>query len=109
MHGNSNGVEPGPMQKCDVLLRNVILAVLLPECSRPFGSKQLQHQRIDLTRRLWTAFEQPHVAFRHHPIAQIGCAKKEWPTLGINDLFMVGVCELRASEGNERQQKKRQM
>src|SRR5579864_8359972 len=64
VHRNPNGIEPGPMQKRDVLMRNVVLAVLLPECSRPFRSKQLQHQRVDFTGRLWTTFEQPHVAFR---------------------------------------------
>src|SRR5260370_1152342 len=45
MQRNSNGVEAGAMQECDVLARDVVVAVLLPECGRPFRSKQLQHQR----------------------------------------------------------------
>src|SRR5467141_3725559 len=109
MQRNSNRVEPGPMQERDVLTRDVVLAVLLPECGRPFGSKQLQHQRADLTRRLRATLEQPHVTFWHQPIAQICCAKKERFTSGIDDLFVVGVCELRARLGSQYQKKKRQL
>src|SRR5258708_27436463 len=109
MQRNSNGVEASPMQERDVLPRDVVLAVLLPECVRPFRSKQLQHQRTDLTRRLRATFEQPHVSFWYQPITQICCAKKERFTSGIDDLFMVGVCELCAPLGNQRQKKKRQL
>src|SRR5229473_1830566 len=109
MQRNSNGVEAGPMQERDVIPRDVVLAVLLPECGRPFRSKQLQHQRADLTRRLRSTFEQPHVSLWHQPITQIGCAKKERFTSGIDDLFVVGVCELRAPLGNQCQEKKRQL
>src|ERR1700676_1577721 len=108
MQRNSNGVEPGPMQERDVLTRDVVLAVFLPERGRPFRSKELQHQRADLTRRLRTTLEQPHVTLWHQPIAQICCAKKDRFTSGIDDLFVVGMCELRASLGNQRQKKKRQ-
>src|SRR5437763_15655796 len=52
MQRNSNGVEAGPMQERDVLTRDVVLAVLLPECGRPFRPQEFQHQRADLTRRL---------------------------------------------------------
>src|ERR1700681_730481 len=65
MQRNSNGVEAGAMQECDVLARDIVVAVLLPECGRPFRSKQLQHQRADLTRRLRSTFEQPHVSLWH--------------------------------------------
>src|ERR1700675_715228 len=109
MQRNSNGVEAGPMQERDVLPRDVVLVVLLPECVRPFRPKQLQHQRADLTRRLRATFEQPHVTFWHQPVTQICCAKKKRFTRGINDLFVVGVCELRAPLGNECQKKKRQL
>src|SRR2546429_1209723 len=50
MQRNSNGVEAGPMQERDVLTRDVVLAVLLPECGRPFRPQEFQHQRADLTR-----------------------------------------------------------
>src|SRR5580765_8230482 len=33
MQRNSNGVEPDSMQERNVVMRNVVLAVLLPECS----------------------------------------------------------------------------
>src|ERR1700726_4805133 len=74
MQRNSNGVEAGPMQERDVLTRDVVLAVLLPECGRLFRSKQLQHQRANLTRRLRSTVEQPHVTFWHQPVTQIRCA-----------------------------------
>src|SRR6267154_5322445 len=77
MQRNSNGVEPGPMQQRDVLPRDVVLAVLLPKCCRPFRPKQLQHQRADLTGGLRSPLEQPHVTFGHQPIAQICCADKK--------------------------------
>src|SRR6202035_3879035 len=109
MQRNSNGVEAGPMQERNVLPRDVVLAVLLPECGRPFRPKQLQHQRADLTRRLRAALEQPHVTLWHQPIPQICCAKKERFTRGIYDLFVVGVCELRARLGNQCQKKKWQL
>src|ERR1700730_15184748 len=108
MQRNSNGVEPGPMQERDVLMRDVVLAVLLPECGRTIRSKQLQHQRANLTRRLRPALKQPHVTFRHQPIAQICCAKKERFAGGIDDLFVIGVCELGARLRSQRQKKKRQ-
>ena len=41
MQRNANGVESGPMQERDVFARDVVLAVLLPECGRPFRSEQL--------------------------------------------------------------------
>jgi hypothetical protein len=53
--------------------------------------------------------EQPHVTLWHQPIAQICCAKKERFTGGIDDLFVVGVCELRARLGSQCQKKKRQL
>src|SRR5216683_7778139 len=109
MQRNSNGVEPGPMQERDVLTRDVVLAVLLPECGQPFRSKQLQHQRADLTRRLRTTLEQPHVTLWHQPIAQIYCAKKERFTSAIDDLLVISVCELRARRGNRCEKKKRQL
>src|SRR5437660_7523372 len=65
MQRDSNGVEPGPMQERDVLPRDVVLAVLLPECGRPFTSKQLQHQPADLSRRLRATLEQPHITLWH--------------------------------------------
>src|SRR5213596_1711469 len=65
MQRNSNGVEPGPMQERDVFPRDVVLAVLLPECGRPFRSKQLQHQPADLARRLRATLEQPHITLWH--------------------------------------------
>src|ERR1700681_3017725 len=65
MQRNSNGVETGAMQECDVLARDIVVTVLLPECVRPFRPKQLQHQRADLTRRLRSTFEQPHVSLWH--------------------------------------------
>src|ERR1700732_2196516 len=105
MQRNSNGVEPGPMQKRDVLARDVVLAVLLPECGRPFGPEEFKYQRANLTRRLRTTLEQPHVTFWHQPIAQIHCAKKKRFTRGIDDLFMVSVCELRVCLGNQHQKK----
>src|SRR5712664_1793365 len=67
-----------------------------------------QHQRVDLTRRLRTALEQPHVTLWHQPIAQIYCAKKERFTRGIDDLFVISVRELRARRGNRCEKKKRQ-
>src|ERR1700687_6212919 len=70
---------------------------------------QLQHQRADLIRRLRSTFEQPHVTFWHQPITQIYCANKERFTSGIDDLLVVGVCELRAPLGNQCQEKKRQL
>jgi len=45
------------------LVRNVILTVLVPECLGSFRPQQLQQQGTDLTRRLWTTFEKPHVTF----------------------------------------------
>src|ERR1700682_3409846 len=107
MQRNSNGVEPGPMQERDVLPRNVVLAVLLPECLRPFRPQQLQQQGADLPRRLWAALGQPDGTLWPQPIAQICCAKKERFTGGIDDLFVVGVRELRARLGSPHQKKKR--
>ena len=109
MQRNSNGVEPGPTEERDVLTRYVVLAVLLPEHGRPLRSKELQHQRADFARRLRTTLEQPHVTLWHQPIAQTCCAKKERFASGIDDLFVVGVCELCASLGNQCQKKKRQL
>src|SRR6202795_206655 len=109
MQRNSNGVERGPMQEGDVLTRNIVLAILLPECGRPFRPKELRHQRVDLTRRLRAILEQPHVTLWHKPISQICGAKKERFTSGINDLLVVGVCELRARLRSQRQKKKRQL
>src|SRR5882762_6161468 len=109
MQRNSNGVEPGPMQERDILTRDVVLAILLPECGRPFRSKELQQQRANLTRSLRATLEKPHVTLWHQPIAQICCAKKERFTGGIDDLFVVSVCELRASLGSQCQKKKWQL
>src|SRR5882724_1390046 len=108
MQGNSNGVEPGAMQERDILARDVVFAVLLPECGRPFRSKELQHQRADLTGRLRTTLEKPHVTLWHQPIAQICRTDKERSTSSIDDMFVVGVCELCASLGNQGQKEKRQ-
>jgi hypothetical protein len=58
---------------------------------------------------LRAALEQPHVTFRYQPIAQIGCAKKQRLTGGIDDLFVVGVSELRAPLGNQCQENQRQL
>src|ERR1700676_968540 len=74
MQRNSNAIEAGAMQERDVLPRDVVLAVLLPECGRPLRSEQFQHQRADLTRRLRAPFESPHVTFWHQPVTQIRCA-----------------------------------
>src|SRR5258708_11041712 len=109
MQRNSNGVEPGPMQERDVLARDVVLAVLLPECGRPFGSEEFKYQRADLTRRLRTTFKQPHVTLWHQPIAEICCANKERFPRGIDDLFVVSVRELRVCLGNQHQKKKRHL
>src|SRR5580700_1522108 len=109
MQRNSNGIERGPMQEREVLTRDVVLAILLPECGRPFRPKELRHQRADLSGRLRTILEQPHVTLWHQPISQICCAKKERFTSGINDLFVVGVCELRAHLRSQHQKKKRQL
>src|SRR5260370_429545 len=54
------------------------------------------------------ALEQPHVTLWHQPVAQIYCAKKERFTRGIDDLFVISVCELRARRGNRCEKKKRQ-
>src|SRR5580704_9567836 len=99
MERNSNRVEARPMQERDVLPSDVVLAVLPPEFRRPFWSKQLEHQRSNLSGRLRATFEQPHVTFRHQPVTQICCTQQEWFTRGIDDLFMVGVGELRAPLG----------
>src|SRR5215471_6622193 len=107
MQRNSNGVEAGPVQECNVLTRNVVLAVLLPECGRAFRSQEFQHQGADLTRRLRTTLEQPHVTLWHQPISQIGCPEKKWFIGGVDDLFVVGVSELRASGGNQSQKNER--
>ncbi len=32
MQRHANGVEAGPVQERDVLMRDVVLAILLPEC-----------------------------------------------------------------------------
>src|SRR5260370_3206201 len=109
MQRNSNGVEPRPVQQRDVLTRDVVLAVLLPECSRPFRSKELQHQRANLPRRLRPALEQPHVTLRHHPIAQICCANKERFTGGIDDLLVLRVRKLRAPLRSPHQKKQQQL
>src|SRR5262249_6864992 len=106
MQRNSNGVEAGPVQERNVVTRNIVLAVLPPECGRSFRPKEFQHQGADLTRRLRTILEQPHVTLWHKPISQIGCPNKKRFTGGVNDLFVVGVSELRAS-GNQRQQNER--
>src|SRR5260370_18971161 len=114
MQRDSNGVEPGAMQKRDILPRDVVIAVLLPECRRPFRSKQLQHQRADLTRRLKAVLEQPHITLWHHPIAQVCSAKKERFAGGIDNLFVVRVRELRfplrsPCQKKQRQQKKSEL
>src|SRR5260370_32965778 len=83
MQRNSNGVEPGPMQERDVLSRDVVFAVLLPKCGRPFRSKQLQHQSPNLPRTLRPAMEQPHLTLRHHPIPQILTTNKRRLATGI--------------------------
>ena len=57
MKRDSNGVEAGAVQERDVITRDVALTVFLPECGRPFRSKQLQHQRADLTGRLRATVE----------------------------------------------------
>src|SRR5260370_41470075 len=77
MQRNSNGVEPGAMQEREIFPRDVAIAILLPECRRPFRSKQLQNQSADLARRLRAGLEQPHITFWHHPIDQVCSAKKE--------------------------------
>src|SRR5947199_174684 len=107
MQRNSNRVEARAMQQRDVLLRDIVLAVFLPECRRPFWSKQLHHQPADLAKGLRAALEQPHVTLGHHPIAQIGGAKKEWFAGGIDNLFVLGVRELRAALGSASQKKNR--
>src|SRR5262249_24434497 len=101
MQRNSNGVEAGPVQKRNVVTRDVVLAVLPPECSRSFRPKEFQHQGANLTRRLRTILEQPHVTLWHKPVAQICCPEKKRFIGGVDDLFVVGVSELRAS-GNQR-------
>src|SRR5260370_2908087 len=103
MQRNSNGVEPGPMQERDVLTGDVVLAVLLPECGRPFRSEELQHQRVDLTRRLRTALEQPHATLWHHPVAQIYCAKKQRFTRRIDHLFVTNAPDLPPPRANPSQ------
>src|SRR5262249_60886532 len=105
MQWNANSVEPGPMQEGNVLARDVVLAILLPECGRGFRSKEFQHQRADFARRLRAALEQPHVTFRHQPIPQIGGSHEERFTAGIDDLFVVGMRELRAAYGRKCQKK----
>src|SRR5258708_9789847 len=109
MQRNSNGVEAGAMQERDVVPRYIVVAVLLPECSGRFRSKEFQHQGANLTGRLRATFEQPHVAFRHEPVTQIRGAKEERFTGGVDDLFVVGVCELRGPLGNQSQEKKGQL
>src|SRR3982074_3986774 len=109
MQRNSNRVEPRPMQERDVLTCDIVLAVLLPECCRALGPKELEHQGLNLSRRLRPPFKQPHVAFRHQPISQIYCANKEWLASSIDDLFVVGVCELRVPLRSESQKKQRHL
>src|SRR5260370_680782 len=114
MQRDSNGVEPGAMQKRDIFQRDVVIAVLLPECRRPFRSKQLQHQSADLARRLRAVLEQPHITLWHHPIAQICRANEERFASRIDNLFVVGVGELRAPlrspcQNKQRQQKKSEL
>src|SRR3982074_688646 len=107
MPASANREEPGPIQEGEVFTRDVGRAVLLPACRRALRSKELQHQRANLTGRLRSALEQPHVTLRHHPIAQICCPNKERLTGGIHDLFAVRVCELPAPFLSPCQKKKR--
>src|SRR5260221_12709703 len=109
MQRNSNGVDAGAMQERDVVPRYIVVAVLLPECGGRFRSKEFQHQGANLTGRLRSTFEQPHVTFRHEPVTQIRGANKERLASGVDDLFVVGVCELRGPLGNQSQEKKGQL
>src|SRR5258708_28985587 len=106
MQRNANGVESGAMQEREVVARYVVLAILLPECGRPFRSEEFQHQRADFRGRLRTALEEPHVTLWHQPVAEICCANKEGFAGGIDDLFVFGVSELRARMGSEHQKNK---
>src|SRR5258708_13190048 len=96
------------MQEREVVARYVVLAILLPECGRPFRSEEFQHQRADFRGRLRTALEEPHVTLWHHPVTEICCANKEGFSSGINYLFVFGVNELRARMGSEHQKNKQE-
>jgi len=101
-------LNPAPTQERDGSSRvNVVLAVLLPEHGRPLRSKEFQHQRADFARRLRTTLEQPHVTLWHQPNCP-DLLREEGAVLpvAIDDLFVVGVCELCASLGNQCQKKK---
>src|SRR6266478_3420817 len=43
MQRNANGIKSCAMQERDVLMRDVVVAVLLPECGGGFRPKKLQH------------------------------------------------------------------
>src|ERR1700756_953544 len=108
MQGNPNGIESGAIEEREVLARYVVLAILLPERGRPLRPEELQNQRPDFTRRLRTAFKQPHVTLWHQPVAEICCANQQGSAGGINDLFVVSVRELRFRLGSQQQKNRQQ-
>src|SRR5450755_1194028 len=88
---NADGVEPRAVDQFNILLRNVLVAVFMPEFLRLFWSDEFIEIRLDLASGLWPVFETKHVAFIHQPIAEVDSAQQQWLARGIDKLFAIAM------------------
>ncbi len=94
VEGNADGIEAGVVEKLDIVLGDVGVAILIPELRSFFGTDELVDEVFNLARRLRAVVELEHVAFLLEPVAEVGAFEMERRTVGGNEVAAVGVDEL---------------
>ena len=98
MQRDADDVEALRVDGADVVLGDVVLAVLAPELGSAGWTDELDNEFFDLRRRLRAALEAPHVALGNHPVAEVRAAQQQWFAAAVDDFLAAGVNELRLRE-----------
>ena len=107
MQGNADGVQTSLMQKPDVVLGNIRIALGLPELFSLLGSDPFIEEAFDLVSRLRAASQAERTALRLQPIAQVRAAQLQALAIQGDQVLAVRVNEPRLSRhsGTNREDK----